>query len=81
MRTALGLLGLGIVGGIAPVGSSVLLYLTPLVTGTVVAFLVLLTLSVVISALRHRSPRRVKSSSQPSARSGPAVPAAAPRTT
>ncbi len=63
MRTAIGLLALGIVGGVGPVGFSIMPYLTPLLTGTVAAFLILLTLGVAASALRPRHPRRLESTS------------------
>ena len=80
MRTAIGLLALGFVGGVAPVGSSVLLYLTPMILGTVAAFLVLLALSVVISSFRRWGPRPpTATTSRPATRSG--VPVPAPRTT
>ena len=81
MRTAIGLLVLGFVGGVGPVGPSVLLYLTPMVIGTVAAFLILLALSVVISSFRRWSPRLPKAATtRPATRSG-AVPVPAPRTT
>lgn len=82
MRSAIGLLALGIAGAVVPVGASVMPYLTPLLTGTVAAFLILLTLGLVRSARRRRRPRRFEAaSSRPSPRSGTAVRAAAHRTT
>lgn len=57
MRTALGLLGLGVAGGIGPVGIAGIPYLTPLLLGAVGAFLILLTLGLVASALSRRPSR------------------------
>jgi hypothetical protein len=57
-------------------------YLTPLLTGTVAAFLILLTLGLVASALDRRRPRGFEpAASRTIARSGTAVRAAAPHTT
>lgn len=82
MRTAIGLLALGIAGGVVPVGVSVVPILTPLLTGTVAAFLVLVALCLVTSFRRLRSPRRFESpASRPAVRSGGPVRAAARRTT
>jgi hypothetical protein len=53
LRTAIGLLALGIVGGIGPVGFSAIPYSTPLFVGTIAAFFALLALGVLASALRH----------------------------
>lgn len=63
MRTAVGLLALAIAGGVGPVGFWVMPYLRPLLTGTVVAFLILLTLCLVASALRRRRSRGLASMS------------------
>jgi len=79
MRTAIGLLTLGFVGGVGPVGLSMLPYLTPTIIGTVVAFLVLLALSVVISSFRRWGRRPPTVVTRPATRSG-AVPVPAPRT-
>lgn len=82
MRTAIGLLALGVAGGVVPVGSAAMPYLTALLTGTVAAFLVLLSVCLVTSALRLRLPRRFESPArQPAVRSGVSVRAAAHRTT
>lgn len=61
MRIVVGLFALGIAGGVVPVGFSAMPYLTPLLIGTVAAFLILLTLGVAASALRPRHPRRFES--------------------
>jgi nitrate/nitrite transporter NarK len=67
LRSAIGLVALGIVGAVGPVGFSVMPFFTPLLVGTMAAFLILLTLGLVVAALRHaprfaprsiRSPRR-----------------------
>jgi hypothetical protein len=80
MRTAIGLFALGIVGGVVPVGFSAMPYLTPLLTGTFAAFLILLTLCVAASAVRPRHPRRFEStSSRPAAAPPSRVRAAAHR--
>ena len=82
MRTAIGLLALGIAGGIVPVGFSVVPILTPLLTGTLAAFLVLGALCFLTSFHRLQSPRRFESpASRPAVRSGRPVRAAAHRTT
>ena len=66
MRTAIGLLTLGIVGGIGPVGFSAMPYFTPLFVGTIAAFFGLLALGLLASALRHGLvPRFVPKTSRP----------------
>lgn len=52
MRTSMGLLALGIVGAVAPVGFSAMPFFAPLLVATIAAFFVLLTLGFLISALR-----------------------------
>ena len=52
MRTSIGLLALGIVGAVAPVGFSGMPFFAPLLVATIAAFFVLLTLGFLISALR-----------------------------
>jgi nitrate/nitrite transporter NarK len=82
MRTAIGLLALGIAGGVIPVGSSVAQYLAPLLTGTLVAFVVLLTLCLAASAIRRGRARDLEAaSSRLAARVPTPVRSAAPRTT
>lgn len=81
MRTAIGLLALGIAGGVVPVGFSVMPILTPLLAGTVAAFLVLVALCLVASFRRLRLPRRFESPARrPAVRSGGPLRAAARRT-
>lgn len=55
MRTAIGLMTLGVVGSVFPVGFSVMPYLTPLLVGTIGAFFILLALGLLISVLKHRT--------------------------
>lgn len=55
MRTAIGLMTLGIVGSVFPVGFSVMPYLTPLLVGTIGALFILLALGLLISILKHRA--------------------------
>ena len=82
MRTAIGLLVLGIAGGVLPVGSSVAQYLAPLLTGTLAAFVVLLMLCLAASAIRRGRARDLEAaSSRPAARVPTPVRAASPRTT
>lgn len=53
MRTAIGLMTLGVVGSVFPVGFSVMPYLTPLLVGTIGALFILLALGLLISVLKH----------------------------
>lgn len=55
MRTSIGLLALGIVGAVAPVGFSGMPFFAPLLVATIAAFFVLLTLGFLISALARRT--------------------------
>ena len=81
MRTAIGLLVLGIAGGVVPVGSSVLPYLAPLMTGTLAAFVGLLALCLAASAARRGRVRDLEAASrQPAPRVPTPVRATAPRT-
>jgi hypothetical protein len=74
LRTAIGLLTLGIVGGIGPVGFSAMPYFTPVLVGTIAAFFALLALGVLASALRHGLvPRFVPKTSRPARRRPVAV--------
>jgi hypothetical protein len=82
MRTAIGLLALGIAGVVLPVGSSVAQYLAPLLTGTLAAFVVLLSLCLAASVIRRGRVRDLEvASSRPAPRVPTPVRAATPRTT
>ena len=69
MRSAIGLVALGIVGAVGPVGLSVMPFFAPLFVGTMAAFLILLTLSLVVATLRRRhAPRFSLRSTRPARR-------------
>jgi hypothetical protein len=71
LRTSIGLLALGIVGAVAPVGFSGMPFFAPLLVATIAAFFVLLTLGFLISALRQGLEWRLAPTSSRPARRRP----------
>jgi hypothetical protein len=58
MRAAIGLLGLGLLGGLAPTGLRGIPYAVPVVVGAVSALVLLLSGSVAFASFRPRRVRR-----------------------
>jgi hypothetical protein len=59
MRTAIGLLGLGLLGGLAPTGLPGIPYAVPVLAGAVSAFVLLVSGCVAIASFTPRRARRV----------------------
>jgi len=72
MRTALGLIGLGVAGGVLPTGAAGLAHVAPVVGGAVAALALLVGACLAAPALRRR--RRAAALPKPVAPLGPLRP-------